>query len=85
MASVRVVRDIPDLTDLDLFANGFPHDVFTRLRAEAPVMWHEPTVHTPDGEGFWSVHTHAECMTVVHDPAAYSSVTGGDAPTAARR
>jgi cytochrome P450 len=54
--------------------------VFTRLRAESPVLWHEPTEHTPDGEGFWSVHTHAECMTVVHDPAAYSSVTGGDRP-----
>ena len=35
--------DIPDLTDLYRFAHGFPHDVFTRLRAEAPVMWHEPT------------------------------------------
>jgi cytochrome P450 len=69
-----------DLTDLDLFAKGFPHDVFTRLRVEAPVMWHEPTVHTPDGEGFWSVHTHAACMTVVHDPGAYSSETGGSRP-----
>ena len=46
----------------------------------APVMWHEPTAHTPDGEGFWSVHAHAECMTVVHDPAAYSSETGGTRP-----
>jgi cytochrome P450 len=77
------VRGIPpevDLTDLDLFAHGFPHDVFTELRRAAPVMWHEPTAHTPDGDGFWSVHTHAECMTVVHDPAAYSSETGGARP-----
>jgi cytochrome P450 len=70
----------PDLTDLDLFALGFPHDVFTELRRHAPVMWHEPTAHTPDGEGFWSVHTHAECMAVVHDPASYSSETGGTRP-----
>jgi cytochrome P450 len=69
-----------DLTDLDLFANGFPHDVFTELRRAAPVAWHEPTAHTPDGDGFWSVHTHAETMTVVHDPAAYSSETGGTRP-----
>ena len=69
-----------DLTDLDLFAHGFPHDVFTSLRRDAPVMWHEPTVHTPDGEGFWSVHTHAACMAVVHDPSAYSSETGGARP-----
>ena len=63
-----------------LFAHGFPHDVFTELRREAPVLWHEPTAHTPDGEGFWSVHSHAECMTVVHDPVTYSSETGGDRP-----
>jgi len=69
-----------DLTDLDQFANGFPHALFTQLRAENPVWWHEPTVHTPDGEGFWSVHTHAECMTVIHDPVTFSSETGGDRP-----
>lgn len=69
-----------DLTDLDQFANGFPHDLFTQLRRAAPVWWHEPTAHTPDGEGFWSVHTHAECMAVIHDPLTYSSETGGDRP-----
>ena len=35
-----------DLTDLDRFLSGFPHDVFTFLRAEAPVWWHGPTSHT---------------------------------------
>jgi len=77
------VTNIPagvDLTDLDLYAAGFPHEVFTELRRTAPVAWHPPTVHTPDGEGFWSVHTHAHCMTVVHDPRAYSSETGGTRP-----
>jgi cytochrome P450 len=67
-----------DLTDLDLFAHGFPHDVFARHRAAAPVWWHEPTRHTPDGEGFWSVATHAEVLAVLHDPVTYSSETGGD-------
>jgi cytochrome P450 len=69
-----------DLTDLDRFANGFPHDVFSELRRAAPVWWHPPTPHTPDAEGFWSVHTHAECMAVIHDPGSYSSETGGDRP-----
>jgi cytochrome P450 len=81
--NVECVARIPegvDLTDLDLFAGGFPHDVFTTLRALGPVLWHEPTVHTPDGEGFWSVHAHAACMTVVHDPGAFSSETGGTRP-----
>jgi cytochrome P450 len=73
-----VQLDEIDLTDLDRFAHGFPHDVFTELRRAAPVWWHPPTAHTPDAEGFWSVHTHAECMAVIHDPVGYSSETGGD-------
>jgi cytochrome P450 len=79
-ATVQTIPADVDLTDLDGFAHGFPHDVFTRLRAIAPVLWHEPTAHTPDGEGFWSVVAHAECMQVVHDPGAFSSETGGDRP-----
>jgi cytochrome P450 len=67
-----------DLTDLDNFAHGFPHDLFAIHRAEAPVWWHAPTAHTPDGEGFWSVATHAETLAVLHDPAVYSSERGGD-------
>jgi cytochrome P450 len=77
---VARIPDGVDLTDLDLFAGGFPHEVFTRLRAIAPVLWHEPTEHTPDGDGFWSVQGHAACMSVVHDPAAYSSESGGSRP-----
>ena len=69
-----------DLTDLDQFAGGFPHATFTELRRAAPVWWHAPTEHTPDGEGFWSVHTHGECMAVIHDPITFSSETGGDRP-----
>lgn len=69
-----------DFTDLDNFANGFPHDLFAVHRREAPVYWHEPTEHTPDGEGFWSVATHAETLAVLRDPVTYSSVTGGDRP-----
>ena len=69
-----------DLTDLDEFANGFPHDVFARHRAIAPVYWHGPTAHTPDGEGFWSVATHAEALAVMRDPHTFSSETGGARP-----
>ncbi len=69
-----------DLTDLDTFAGGFPHDVFRLHREQAPVWWHEPTAHTPDGEGFWSVATYEEVLRVLHDPVTYSSETGGDRP-----
>ncbi len=69
-----------DLTDLDNFAGGFPHDLFEVHRREAPVYWHEPTDNTPDGEGFWSVATYAETLAVLRDPETYSSVTGGPRP-----
>ena len=77
-----MVQDLGDvdLTDLDTFADGFPHDIFRLHRDQAPVWWHEPTVHTPDGEGFWSVATYDEVLQVLRDPGTYSSETGGDRP-----
>jgi cytochrome P450 len=71
-----------DLTDLDCFAGGFPDDDFARLRALAPVWWHRPTAHTPDGVGFWVVSRHEDVLAVVADPDAFSSAgapgaTGG--------
>src|SRR5215472_2248348 len=69
-----------DLTDLDNFSRGFPHELFAVHRRDAPVYWHPPTVHTPDGEGFWSVATYAETLRVLKDPDTYSSERGGDRP-----
>ena len=66
-----------DFTDLDNFADGFPHDLFAVHRREAPVYWHSATENTPDGEGFWSVATYAETLAVLKDPVTYSSVSGG--------
>ena len=84
-----MVQDLGDvdLTDLDTFADGFPHDIFRLHRDQAPVWWHEPTAHTPDGEGFWSVATYDEVLQVLRDPVTYSSETGGAStgPTAEYR
>jgi cytochrome P450 len=66
-----------DLTDLDRFAVGFPHDVFTRLRQEAPVWFHRPTSHTPGGEGFWVISRYADVVAVASDARTYSSERGG--------
>lgn len=66
-----------DLTDLDNFDSGFPHELFVRHRREAPVRWHAPTAHTPDSEGFWSVSTYEETLAVLTDPDTYSSERGG--------
>jgi cytochrome P450 len=62
-----------DLTDLDRFAAGFPDGVFTRLRREAPVWWHPPTAHTPDGMGFWVLSAYADILVVAADPELFSS------------
>jgi cytochrome P450 len=79
MAVSAVLSGI-DFTDLGNFANGFPHDLFAIHRREAPVFWHQPTEHTPDGEGFWSVAAYAETLEVLRDPVTFSSVTGGARP-----
>lgn len=71
------MRPAIDLTDLDSFAQGFPHDVFTELRREAPVWWHPPTEHTPDGEGFWVVSRHRDIVAIASDGETFSSHTGG--------
>src|SRR6187431_2012002 len=76
----RSLLDRVDLTDLDNFAQGFPHDLFALHRRVAPVHWHEPTRHTPGDEGFWSVVTYDRVLEVLNDPETYSSETGGDRP-----
>jgi len=62
-----------DLTDLDLFATGVPEDVFATLRAGAPLWWHRPTGHTPDGVGFWVASRHDVVLEVAGDAATFSS------------
>jgi cytochrome P450 len=69
-----------DLTDLDIFAGGFPHDIFRLHREQAPAWWHESTAHMPDGEGIWSVTTYDEVRQVLNNPPIYSSETGCDRP-----
>ena len=69
-----------DLTDLGRFASGFPHEVFTRLRAQAPVWWHEPTARTPDGVGFWVVSRHAAVQAMASDAETFSSERAPGAP-----
>ncbi|HXP32982.1 MAG TPA: cytochrome P450 [Acidimicrobiales bacterium] len=73
------VQDI-DLTDLGLFAEGFPHEAFTALRRQAPVWWHAPTSHTPDGSGFWVVSRHADVQAIGSDAQTFSSERAPDMP-----
>lgn len=65
-----------DLTDLNLFVDGFPHDVFAELRREVPVWWQVPTEHTPDGVGFWVLSRYADVRAAAADAETFSSERG---------
>ena len=70
-----------DLTDLDRFAHGFPHDLFTHLRRDAPVWWQEPTEHTPGDEGFWNLTRYDEVLAAATDAATFTSDGSSRRPT----
>lgn len=69
--------DLIDLSYGRSFLQGFPHDFFAWLRREEPVWWHEPTEHTPNGEGFWVVSRYDDVTTIFRDAVTYSSELGG--------
>jgi cholest-4-en-3-one 26-monooxygenase len=62
-----------DLTAAEAFADGIPHDLFARLRREAPVAWH------PEREraGFWCVTRHADVVAVNRDAETMSTARLG--------
>jgi cytochrome P450 len=62
-----------DLTDLELFADGPPHELFARMRAEAPVRWN-PSAH---GKEFWSITRSEDITDISKDPSSFSSSRGG--------
>ena len=62
-----------DLVDPTRFAlHGYPHEVWTRLRAEAPVAYIEPPGHPP----FWAVTKHADVQYAASQPQLFSSAGG---------
>ena len=67
-----------DLTDSALYANGFPHEVFTSLRHFAPVKWQpfpEAFMGSHD-EGFWVLSKHEDIQAASHDPELFSAFDG---------
>ncbi len=61
-----------DLTDLDTFVQGVPHDQFDALRREAPVYFHPET----EGAGFWCITRADDLATISHDWERNSSEWG---------
>jgi len=64
-----------DLTNPDTFARGFPHELFRRLREEAPVYWH---AKGPDagGAGFFVLSRYEDIKLVSRNPTLFSSMPG---------
>ncbi len=70
------MNDLPekiDLSDVGLFAQGTPHDVFRRLRQENPVYWNLQQ----DGSGFWALTRHADVLEVSRDSETFSNERHG--------
>ncbi len=65
-----------DLGDLELWSDGPPHELFARLRREAPVHW-SPLDDYPDEAGFWSLTRAEDLRRVSLDWETFSSYVGG--------
>jgi cytochrome P450 len=52
--------------------DGYPHELWTRLRAEAPVAQFEP----PGFEPFWAITKHADILEIAKQPERFSSAQG---------
>jgi len=62
-----------DLVDPARYArDGYPHAVWTRLRAEAPVALFAP----PGYEPFWAITKHADIVQVSKQPLRFSNAQG---------
>ena len=62
-----------DLVDPGRFArDGYPHDVWAALRAEAPVVYLEPEGYV----SFWAVTKYADITDIAAQPERFSSAHG---------
>src|SRR5262247_1920858 len=62
-----------DLVDPARFARrGYPHEVWARLRAEAPVAHFAPPGYRP----FWAITKHADIVEIASQPLRFSSAHG---------
>jgi cytochrome P450 len=75
--SASSLTDI-DLTQSEKFRQGFPHEIFTRLREQAPVYWHEaPEDPVPtNGEGFWVLSRYHDIQAANRDSELFSALEG---------
>ncbi len=72
------MTSVIDLTDTGLYEDGFPHEVFARLRVEAPVYWQEFDGRVPDSvePGAWVLSKHSDVQAVNRDDTRFSAIDG---------
>ncbi len=55
-----------NLKDIELFLPGFPHEIFSKLRRDAPVYWNEEP--EPEEPGFWALTKYEDVLAVSKNP-----------------
>src|SRR5262249_5084119 len=61
------------LVDPERYArDGYPHDTWTQLRAEAPVAW----IEAPGYKPFWAITKHADILQISAQPLRFSNAQG---------
>jgi cytochrome P450 len=65
------------VSELELWHDGPPHDLFRRLRSECPVHWTSRIPEYPGEPGYWSVTRPEDIHTVSRDWQTFSSERGG--------
>jgi len=68
-----VITDGTELLDPQRYATlGYPHELWTRMRREAPVHWCEPVELVP----FWAITKHAHICEISKQPDVFKSANG---------
>ncbi|MEP6784521.1 MAG: cytochrome P450 [Sphingomonadales bacterium] len=63
----------PACFDPDRFAaQGYPHEIWTRMRADTPVAWHDDGIREP----FWAITRYADITAVGKDSDNFLSAPG---------
>jgi cholest-4-en-3-one 26-monooxygenase len=73
---MTIALDDIDIAGHDVYTAGVPHDLFTRLRHEAPVFRHRAT-EPEQPASFWVVTRHADVIKVSRAFDRYSSAAKG--------
>jgi cholest-4-en-3-one 26-monooxygenase len=77
VTSTRGDLDHVLVSEMELWRDGPPHELFRRLRSECPVHWTASIPDYPGEAGYWSVTRPEDIHAVSRDWQTYSSELGG--------